>query len=118
MVKLEKRLQGDVVILDVDGVMDGGESCRQIQDIIKENLAAGRTRFVLDLSDVDWINSRGVGSIAAAASSVCRADASLCLAGLAPRVSSVLRTCRLVPQVLKDFPDEESALRSLRGSSG
>ncbi len=112
MIKLEKRLQGDVVILDLDGPMDGSESCHQIHDAIREGLAAGRTRFVIDLSDVDWINSRGVGSIAAAASSVCRAEALICLAGLTPRVSSVLRTCRLVPQVLPEYPDEQSALES------
>lgn len=112
MVKFEKRIKGDAMIMDIDGPMDGSESCRQIHDAIKEELAAGRRRFVLDLSNVDWINSRGIGFIAAVASSACQAEASLCLAGLTPRVDSVLRTCRLVPQVLKDFPDEKAALKS------
>jgi len=112
MVRLEKRLQGDVVILDLDGTMDGGESCRLVQDTIKENVAAGRSKFVLEMSGVDWINSRGVGSIATAASSACQAEATICLAGLTPRVRSILQTCRLIPQVLEDFPNEKAALRS------
>ena len=114
MVTVSKRVEGDIAVLDIDGTIDGGESCRQIHVVIKNSLESGQTKFVLELSDVEWINSLGIGFIAAAASSTCRAGAELCVASLSSRVDTLLRSCRIVPHVLKDFPDEQAAVMSFQ----
>jgi anti-anti-sigma factor len=112
MVSVNVRLRDDVAVLSVDGPIDGSDSCRKIHEVIKENLDAGRKKFVMDLQRVGWINSLGVGFLAAAAVSACQAGAVVRVAGLTSRVGAVLRACRVVPHVLREFPDEKTATAS------
>jgi anti-anti-sigma factor len=112
MVSLNVRVQENVAVLSVDGPIDGSDSCRKIHEAIKANLDAGHKKFVMDLHGVGWINSLGVGFLAAAAVSACQAGAVVRVAGLTSRVDTVLRACQVVPYVLRDFPDERAARAS------
>jgi anti-anti-sigma factor len=114
MVTVTKRTTGDISLFDLAGAIDGGDSCRKIHEAIRGSLEAGHRKIVLTLTRVDWINSLGVGFLAAACVSAARQDAVVRLVGLSPRVDTVLRACGIVPHVWKDFQDEQSALESLQ----
>ncbi len=109
---LTKRMEEGTVIVKLDGPIDGGEYCRRIHETIANGLEEGHRKFILDLADVSWINSMGVGFLVAASVAAVRQDAIVRLVGLTVRVDSVLRACGVVPHVWKAFPDEAAALAS------
>jgi len=112
MLRVKKREQGEVVVLELAGRIDGSDSCHQIHEAFRSSLEGGILRFVIDLTDVDWVNSLGVGFLVAAAVSASREGATVRLTGLGERVGTVLRATGVVPHVWKDFADEASAVAS------
>jgi anti-anti-sigma factor len=114
MLTVTKRTNDDTSLLDLVGAIDGSDSCRKIHEGIKGSLEAGHRKIVLNLTGVEWINSLGVGFLAAACVSASREDAVVRLVGLSPRVDKVLRACGIVPHIWKHFTDERSALESLQ----
>ena len=112
MLTITNRDQSGVMILDLVGQIDGGPMSRKIQEIIKENLEKGQRRFVLNLRDVKWLNSLGAGVLIATYASAKRKDAHLRLLSVSDRVSAVLKTCGLIPEVFEVFDSEEEALEN------
>jgi anti-anti-sigma factor len=112
MLTTSGRKVGDVVIIDLSGRLDGSDPCKEIYDLIKTSLDQGETKFLLNFTQLEWINSLGVGFLAAAVVSIVRSQAALRVYGLTSRVSQVLMTCGVVPNILRNLEDEESALRS------
>lgn len=114
MLTLTKRMHGDTALIDLKGAIDGGDSCKEIYEAIKGNLDEGHRKLVLNLSEVDWINSLGVGFLVAACVSAARENATVRLVGLSPRLATLLRSCGVIPHVWKHFTDEQEALDSFR----
>jgi anti-anti-sigma factor len=105
-------MHGDTVVVNLEGTIDGSDSCRQIHNVMKDGLNSGHKQFVLNFEGVDWINSLGVGYLAAASVSAVKDDAVVRLAGLSARVEPVLRVCGIVPHVWMVFGSTSEALES------
>jgi anti-anti-sigma factor len=114
MLNITTRDQAGVMIIDLDGQIDGGPPSAKIHELIKQNLDKGRKGFVLNLKNVKWLNSLGAGVLIAAYASVKRQDAGLKLFGVSDRVEAVLKTCGLIPEVFDVYTDEKGALESFR----
>ncbi len=71
-VNIRVRQVGDVLILDVDGNIIVGESADAVRDIIRRLLAADRRKILLNMAQVRWIDSRGIGELVSALVSVTR----------------------------------------------
>jgi len=112
MLSITTRDLGGVMIIDLDGQIDGGPESVKIHDLIKQNLEKGQKKFILNLKSVRWLNSLGAGVLIAAYASAKRQDAALKVFGVADRVEAVLKTCGLIPEVFDVFPDEDGAVRS------
>jgi anti-sigma B factor antagonist len=112
MLNITTRDLGDVMIIDLEGQIDGGPLSAKIHELVKQNLEKGRKKFALNLTNVKWLNSLGAGILIAAYASVKRENASLRLFGVGDRVETVLRTCGLIPEVFEVFADEKGALAS------
>jgi anti-anti-sigma factor len=112
MLTLTKQMHGDTVVVNLEGTIDGSDSCRRIHEIMKDGLSTGHKQFVLNFEGVDWINSLGVGYLAAASVSAVKDDADIRLVGLSPRVDPVLRACGIVPHVWMVFESMSEALES------
>jgi anti-sigma B factor antagonist len=112
MLTIADREQGDVVILDLAGQIDGGPDSEKIQRLIKSELGKGKRKFILNLKEVKWLNSLGAGVMIASYASAKREDASLKLLAVSDRVATVLRTCGLIPEVFDVYNSEDEALAS------
>ena len=112
MLTISNRDAGDVIILDLEGQIDGGPKSEKIHELIKESIQGGKKKFVLNLTDVKWLNSLGAGVLIAAYASAKREEATLKLYNVSDRVGSVLRTCGLIPEVFDVYDTEEDALSS------
>jgi anti-sigma B factor antagonist len=112
MLTITDRNVGGVMILDLEGQIDGGPESVKVQEIIKENLEKNQKRFVLNLGNVKWLNSLGAGVLIATYASVKRQEAFLKLTSVSSRVEAVLKTCGLIPEVFEVYDSEKDALDS------
>lgn len=112
MLNVTTRDEGGVMILDLEGQIDGGPESQKVHEFIKEKLEGGNKKFILNLKDVKWLNSLGAGVLIAAYASAKRQEASLKLAGVSDRVGAVLTTCGLIPEVFDVYDSDSDALSS------
>jgi anti-sigma B factor antagonist len=108
---IKERRVGPVVVLDLSGrlvVYDGEERFREhVATLIR----AGHLNVLLDLRQVDYIDSGGVGSVVAALLHVTRRGGRLKLLSPSPRVAHVLEIAGL-DHVVEIFDREEDAVAS------
>jgi anti-sigma B factor antagonist len=104
----------DVTILDLSGKLMGGVEAASFQRLIKELIADGRTKIVLNLAALDWINSTGLGILISGYTSVRNAGGALRLANVAERIMAVLKMTKLLT-VFETSSTEEEALAAFRG---
>ena len=55
------RRTGDVAVLELSGKILGGAESNVLRDELDRALARGDTRLLIDLQDVPWMNSAGLG---------------------------------------------------------
>ena len=108
--KIAERRVGDVTILDLYGrlVMDEDTSCTEHIDLL---VREGRLRILLNLRDVTYIDSAGVGALIAKYVSLRRRGGDLRLLSLSDRVRRVITIAHLL-EVFEIFESEDLAVRS------
>jgi len=111
--RITERRIGDVTVLQVAGrvVLGGGapELRARMNDLIDE----ARLKFLLDLTEVTYIDSFGVGVIAAKYVSVRRKGGDVKLLRLSPRSRRVMRISGLL-KIFQSFDNEEEGVKSFR----
>ena len=106
---------GDVFVLHLQGPITLGQATQTFRQLIADTLAAGRTKILLNMAEVYYIDSSGLGELVAASTHVQRKGAKMKLMKLAPRVQDVMQLTKLY-QVIDVFPDEDSAVQSFASS--
>ena len=106
----ERRI-GDVTLLQVAGRVVFGDGAPELRAHINDLLDEARLKFLLDLRGVTYIDSFGVGVIAAKYVSVRRKGGDMKLLRLSPRTHRVMRISGLL-KIFESFESEEEGLRS------
>ena len=110
-VKLNTRQVGDVTVIDVSGRITLGEGSSVIRDAVRELTTKGNKKILLNLGDVSYIDSSGIGELVAGYTSVANAGGTLKLLGLTKRVQDLLQITKLCT-VFDVHDDEAHALQS------
>jgi anti-sigma B factor antagonist len=108
---IEVRQANDVMILDLKGRLTAGLGDQILRDAVDELLAEGRRRILLNLSEVSFLDSAGVGELVAGLKTARRFQAELKLLNVGERVYSTLDMARLLP-TFEIYDDEAEAVRS------
>ena len=103
----------DVAIIDFSGKITLGEGSSTLRRTIKELIDRGHRKIVLNLYDVDYIDSSGIGELVSGYTTVRNASGELKLLHLTKRVHDLLQITRLFT-VFDVQSDEDTALRSFR----
>jgi len=111
---LEVRRNGDVVILDLKGKLTAGLGDQLLREAIDELLAEEKKKVLLNLSEVSFLDSAGVGELVAGLRTASRFGARLKLLNVGERVYSTLDMARLLP-TFEIYKDEAEAFRSFGG---
>jgi anti-sigma B factor antagonist len=106
----------DVVVLDVSGRITLGEGNVMLRDIVSELAENGNKRIVLNLSEVNYIDSSGLGELVKSHTTIRNRGGELKLANLNKRVHDLLQMTRLA-SVFDIQSDEATALRSFRNQN-
>ena len=63
--KVKTRSSGNISILDLQGKLVLGEPVAALEQAVKGLIAEGHTRFIVNLKDVDYVDSAGIGELVA-----------------------------------------------------
>lgn len=109
------RVADGITILDMTGrlVLDEGDAT--FRDHVVALATAGRRRLIVNLKDVTYIDSAGVGVMVAQMLSTRRAGGDMKLLHLTPRSTRVMTITKLLT-VFEAFDDEQEAIRSFRAA--
>jgi anti-sigma B factor antagonist len=110
---LKARRLDDVVILDLSGRITIGEGTVVLREQIQRLLAKGDRKFLLNLADVDYIDSSGLGELVTAFTTVRNNQGQLKLLNLTRRVQDLLQITKLLT-VFEAFNNETEALKTLK----
>ena len=110
-ITINERRVGDITILEVTGRIVFYDGAAILRAHINELVDQARLRFVLDLRGVTYIDSFGVGVIAAKYVSVRRKGGEIKLLKLSPRSHQVMTISGLL-RIFEAYDSEEDALRS------
>lgn len=110
-VKLTTRQVGDVTVIDANGRITLGEGASVFRDTVRDLVAKGDKKLLLNLSDVSYIDSSGIGEMVSGFTTVTNHGGQLKLLGLSKRVKDLLQITKLYT-VFEVFDDEASAVRS------
>jgi anti-sigma B factor antagonist len=110
------RQAANVTIVDVGGRIQLGEESAAIRDLIADLIGKGHKQILLNLADVDYIDSSGLGSLIAALASVRKQGGDLKLVNLTNNVIDVMQITRLYT-VFDIANDEATAVNSFGKSS-
>ena len=107
---VEKQIDG-VTVLDVVGHITLGDESNQVRIKIKEMLGKGKSQIVLDLAEVSYIDSAGLGTLVSGYTSAQNQGANMKLANLTKRFDEQLHITKLVT-VFDCYKNLEDALKS------
>ena len=110
-VKLTSRQVGDVTVIDAAGRIQLGEAASLFRDTIRDLTAEGKKKILLNLHDVSYIDSSGIGEMVSGFSAVTGAGGQFKLVGLSSRIKGLLQITKL-HTVFEVFDDEAQAVRS------
>ena len=102
---------GDVTVLRLGGRVIFGDGATELRARLNDLLDEARLKFLLDLREVTYIDSFGVGVIAAKYVSVRRKGGDLRLLQLSPRSHHVMTISGLL-KIFQSFASDEEGLRS------
>ena len=110
---LKARRLDDVVILDLSGRITMGEGTLVLRGQIQKLLAAGDRKFLLNLADVYYIDSSGLGELVTSFTTVRNQEGQLKLLNLTRRVHDLLQITKLLT-VFEAFNSETEALKTMK----
>ena len=107
----KEEVHGDVYVLMVKGKLMGGTETTEIHDRVKQLTQVGVKKIVLDLGQVKWMNSSGLGALMSSMTTSKSAGGDLRLSSVAEKVESLLIITQLM-KIFKTFSTVEEAIKS------
>jgi len=111
--KLTKRTVDGILAIECSGRIVFGEESSLLRDEVKKAVAEGQKRIVLNLSDINYIDSGGLGTLVALHTTAHNAGGVIKLANLTKRVGDLMQVTKLLT-VFDVRNSEYDALESFR----
>jgi anti-sigma B factor antagonist len=103
--KITTREVSHVTIVDINGRIVLGDEIGTLRDAVHDLVAKGKKKIVLNLADVDYIDSSGVGELVGSFTTVRNAGGELKLLNLTKKVHDILNVTKLY--TVFDIKDDE-----------
>jgi len=114
--QIDERTIGDVVVLDIKGRVQLGEGDEMLKDKVNSLLNQGRKKIILNLAEVPYIDSAGLGEVVRTFTTVSRQGGQLKLLNLTKRITDLLAITKLLT-VFDTYDSEQDAVQSFSASA-
>jgi anti-sigma B factor antagonist len=111
--KVSNRQVNGITVLDLSGRITLGEGSVQLRDAVRELLGKGQKKILLNLADVSYIDSSGIGELVSAFTTVKNQGGELKLLSLTKKVHDLLQITKLYT-VFDVNDDEAKAISSFK----
>jgi len=111
--KLTKRTVDGILAIECNGRIVFGEESSLLREDVKKAIADGHKRIVLNLGEVNYIDSGGLGTLVALHTTAHNAGGTIKLANLTKRVGDLLQVTKLLT-VFEVHSSEYEALEAFR----
>ena len=111
--KLTTRNVGGVNVIDAVGRIILGQETNDLREAVKGLLANGSTKIVINLGQVDFIDSSGLGALVGLFSTANAKGAKIKLAAITKRFHELLMITKLLT-VFEVYDDEQQAIASFK----
>ena len=111
--QIAERESGAVTILDLSGKITLGAGDTLLKDKLHSLLHQGKKHVLLNLADVNYVDSAGLGALVSAYTTVAREGGTLKLASITRKLQDLLSITKLLT-VFETFDSEDEALRSYK----
>ena len=113
---INARAVRGVNVVDLSGRMTIGEPVLLLRDAVRRCSEDGNCKFVLNLEDISYIDSCGLGELVATYTSACNRGGNVNLLNPSKRTMELLELTRL-SEVFDIFNDENTAVQSMSSDS-
>ncbi|MBI4459437.1 MAG: STAS domain-containing protein [Acidobacteria bacterium] len=110
-IKATSRQVDGVTVVDISGRIILGEPTSTLREMLRDMAARGQKRILLNLGDVTYIDSSGLGTLVSGYTTLASQQGQLKLLNLTKRVHDLLQLTKLLT-VFEVFDDEATAVRS------
>ncbi len=108
---IETRTAEGVTILDIKGKITIGEGSAEVRNTVRELLQAGKKKILLNLGDVSYVDSSGIGELVSSFTTVTNQGGQLKLLNLTKKLKELLAITKLLT-VFDSYDEESTALKS------
>jgi anti-sigma B factor antagonist len=112
-IQMTERQVGDVTVIDLSGKLTTDHEAQRLKDKINSLVQQQRNRVIVNLADVSYIDSGGLGQLVSSYSTVAKANGGLKLLHVSRKNHDLLAITRLVT-IFDTFDTEDEALQSFR----
>lgn len=109
--ELKEEIHGDINVVSMSGKLVGGAEVNHLHGVIKNSLDKKTNKIVLDLKNVTWMGSVGIGILICCLTGVRHAGGDLKLTGANEKIKSLLRITKL-EQIFEIYPNIKQAIKS------
>ncbi|MDQ6760513.1 MAG: STAS domain-containing protein [Acidobacteriota bacterium] len=109
--EIDRREKEGIVILDLKGRLVVGDPSVRLREKVGAEVAQGSRKIILNLGEVDYIDSTGLGSMVICYTTVQKANGALKLSKLNKRNIELMLLTKL-STVFQIFPEEQDAVNS------
>lgn len=110
-IKTSTRQVGEITVVDLSGRITLGEGSTMLRDNIRDLLGRGQKKILLNLGDVTYIDSSGIGELVSGFTTVTNQGGQLKLLKLTKKVHDLLQITKLYT-VFEVHDDEAAAVKS------
>lgn len=114
--KINVRESGNVTILDLNGRITIGEEASLLRDTIKEHLDSGQKNLLLNLAEVSYIDSTGLGQFVGSFATVTSHGGQLKLLNLQKKLQELMAITKLIT-VFDTYTNESTAVHSFAAAA-
>lgn len=107
--EIQQREQNGIQILELSGKIIGGPDASKVNDKLHEFVDHGLTKIVADLSQVNWMNSSGLGILINALTTMKNSGGELKVAAATEKIKNLLTITKLT-KVIKLYDTVEDAI--------
>ena len=107
--RVNRRDLDNAVVLELKGQLTGGPEAEKFRDLFRSIVDEGKKNVIVNIKDVDWISSTGIGIMIRGYKTVKEADGHFILVHVGERTHQIFNVLRLY-DIFKILETEEQAL--------
>ena len=111
--KYKRDDNGEITILRLEGKLMGGPDADEFKKVVKNLVSEGRTKVLVDMGKVSWVNSTGLGILISNFTTLKNTGGTLKLVNVNKRIDQIFMVTKLYT-IFDSFEDETRALASFQ----